>query len=83
MPAPLEFGIKLPQLGRVKVKMRQPFWDFSRVDWDRNLAPKYLEIDVQADLRSKIAPNNRVRVDPDVKFKWPFPHGRMFGVKTS
>ena len=83
MPAPIEIGIKLPQLARVKIKMRQPRRNFCGVGRDRDLAPKNLEINVGADLRGKIAPNNRVGVDPDVKLKWPFPHRRMLGVKTS
>ena len=48
------------QLLRVKIKMRQPRWNFGGICRDGNLAPENLKIDVRADLWSKVAPDNRV-----------------------
>src|SRR5206468_10395599 len=75
---PIKLGIKAPQLLRVKIKMRQPGWNFLSICRDRNLAPENLKIDVGADLWSKVSPDNCVRIKPNVKLKRPLPHRCQF-----
>src|SRR6476620_10115456 len=78
VPPPFELGIKPVQLLQIKIKMRQPGWDFSGICGNGNLTPKNLKIDIRTDLGDKVTPNNRVRIEPDVVFKRPLPHGGQF-----
>src|SRR3954447_15562872 len=82
-PAPVKFGIKLSQLLRIKIKMWQPRWDFCGVRGDGNVAPEHLKIDIGADLRNKVSPNDRVRIEPNVTLKRSLPHCGMLSARIS
>jgi len=58
--------------------MRQPYRHLCGVRRNENFAPKNLKIHASADLWSKISPDNRVRIEPDIIFKRPLPQGSVF-----
>ena len=70
---PLKIGVKLPKLLGVKIEMRQPVRNFCRICRDRNFTPKDLEIEIGADLRREVTPDNRVGIAPNVKLKRALP----------
>ena len=59
--------------------MGEPGWNFCGICRDRDLAPEHLKIDVSADRLSKVAPDDCVRIRPNVKLKRPFPHRGELG----